>query len=178
VDPGARVCPFCGELPGAGVFCAVCGRNLGGVQRLPTRGAWDDERAAKPDPDPLSPSAGAVDSVAGFLAAMHGAGDPGTVKMPRAEPGFLGRTQHVHGWVVRAVDGGRDDPPGRTVPGLLLTVDGHLHRLDRVTRGLRYSEATYMDVVGPEVVERVDAARLASELAAVLRVNRLHDTAP
>ena len=36
-----RVCPFCGEPPGTGVFCAACGRNLAAVERLPTRAEWE-----------------------------------------------------------------------------------------------------------------------------------------
>ena len=36
-----RVCPFCGEPPGTGVFCAACGRNLATVEQLPTRAEWE-----------------------------------------------------------------------------------------------------------------------------------------
>jgi len=36
-----RVCPFCGEPPGRGVFCEACGRNLAAVERLPTRAEWE-----------------------------------------------------------------------------------------------------------------------------------------
>jgi formylglycine-generating enzyme required for sulfatase activity len=35
-----RVCPFCGNPPGAGVFCQACGRNLAAVERLPTAEEW------------------------------------------------------------------------------------------------------------------------------------------
>jgi hypothetical protein len=40
MEPAERVCPFCGEPPGVGVFCAACGRNLGAVDRLPRRSEW------------------------------------------------------------------------------------------------------------------------------------------
>jgi hypothetical protein len=147
VEAGARVCPFCGEPPGTGVFCAACGRNLGQVEQLPTREAWERGRDAGADP------------VAAFLAAMHAAGDPGVAKLPRTEPGFLGRTQHARGWVVGA--------------GLFVTVDGRLHRLGRTTRGVSYKGPVYADVVGPEV----DGAgeELAADLAAVLRANGIDD---
>ncbi len=162
MEAGARVCPYCGEPPGPGVFCAVCGRNLDGVRRLPTRATWERGRAAGPDP------------VAPFLATMHEAGDPGAVKMPRAEPGFLGRTQHVHGWVVRAVGREDDDPSVRYEPGLFVTVEGHLHRLDSATRGAGQRTAVrYLDLVGPEAPEPAHDERLAAELAAVLRENGL-----
>jgi hypothetical protein len=163
VDPDARVCPFCGELPGAGVFCAACGRNLSDVEQLPTRRTW--EGAAAESDDPPSPPASAAAGVAGFLAAMHAAGDPGATKMRRAEPGFLGRTQHVHGWVLRAASRGE--------PGLFLTVDGSLHRLDSVTRGIDFRGTLDMDVVGRESTEAASAA----ELAAVLRANGIDDAA-
>jgi hypothetical protein len=177
MDPAARVCPFCGEPPGAGVFCAVCGRNLTDIQRLPTRGAWERGSAetldAAESPAPASPA----DTVAAFLAAMHAAGDPGATNMVRAEPGFLGRARHAHGWVVRAVDRGEDDSPSRHEPGLFVTVDGHLHRLDSASRGVGQRTAVrYVDIVGPEVTEPAYGERLAGELAAVLRANGLDPT--
>jgi len=44
MEVDARVCPYCGEPPGSGVFCAACGRNLGAVERLPTRAEWETQR--------------------------------------------------------------------------------------------------------------------------------------
>lgn len=179
MDSGARVCPFCGEPPGPGMFCAVCGRNLTDVRRLPTRLAWERERAGSPDPARSSTPASAADVVAAFLAAMHGAGDPGATKMPRAEPGILGRTKHLRGWVVRAVGRGDGDPPGSYQPGRFVTVDGHLHRLDSATRGLGQRAAVeYIDRVGPELVEPAHDERLPGELAAVLRANGLDSASP
>ena len=67
-----RVCPFCGEPPGAGVFCAACGRNLAHVERLPTR-AWEWEGAGDP-----------AAATAEFLAAMVAAGNPGAERLERA----------------------------------------------------------------------------------------------
>lgn len=179
VDAAARVCPFCGEPPGPGVFCAVCGRNLADVRQLPTRLAWERERAGTPDPDRSSTRASAADAVAAFVAAMHRAGDPGAADMPLADPGFLGRTKHVRGWVVRAVDRDDDDPPSVYEPGLFVTVEGHLHRLDRATRGLgQRAAAGYVDSVGPEVGEPAHDERLAGELAAVLRASGLDSESP
>src|ERR687896_66258 len=50
VDPNTRVCPFCGERPGDGMFCAACGRNLANVERMPTAGEPGAEQvqAGKP----------------------------------------------------------------------------------------------------------------------------------
>jgi hypothetical protein len=177
VAADARVCPFCGEPPGRGVFCAACGRNLSGVEQLPTRRAWERECAGSARAAGMvwRPSAG--DAVAAFVAAMHAAGDPGAVRMRRAEPGFLGRAQHVRGWLVRPAARGDDDPRGRNVPGLFVSVDGQLHRVDSVTQGVSYRGPVYVDVVGPEVTELVDSAQLAGELAAVLGANGL-DEAP
>ncbi|MGH2968465.1 MAG: hypothetical protein ACRDK0_05305, partial [Solirubrobacteraceae bacterium] len=59
MDQSARICPFCGALPGDGLFCAACGRNLSAVERLPTRAEW--QRA----PPPASGAAAAAsDSLA------------------------------------------------------------------------------------------------------------------
>jgi hypothetical protein len=173
MEPGARVCPFCGEPPGTGVFCAVCGRNLAGVPQLPTRREWELEPGARlQSAAPSTPASGAG-AVAVFLAAMHAAGDPGATKVRRAEPGFLGRTQHARGWVVRAVDRDEADPKSPYEPGLFVTVDGHLHRLGSATRGLQWDSARYVDIVGPEIAEPAHDEHLAYELASVLRANGL-----
>ena len=158
------------------MFCESCGRNLADVRQLPTRGEWERGRGAEPDPAGSSTPASAPAAIAAFLAAMHAAGDPGAAKVPRAEPGFLGRTEHVRGWVVRAIGRDEDDPPNRYEPGVFVTVDGRLHRLDSATRGLGQRAAVrYIDMVGPEIVEPADPDRLAGELAAVLRANGLDD---
>ena len=145
MDADARVCPFCGEPPGAGVFCEACGRNLGEVERLPTRAAWEGERDG-------GAAAASTTSVDAFLAAMHAAGDPGAEDLPRAQPGFLGRTRHARGWIVSRE------------PGLFITVEGDLHRLDSATRGINHRGPTYFDVVGPEA-----EADVGEGLAALLR---------
>jgi hypothetical protein len=179
MEPGTRVCPFCGEPPGPGVFCALCGRNLGGVRQLPTRRAWEDGSAARLDGAvPPAPSR-AADAIAAFISAMHDAGDPGVTKLPCAKPGFLGRTQHARGWVVRPVDRNEADPPGRYEPGLFVTVEGQLHRLTSATRGLGQRDGVrYVDLVGAEVTERAHDEPLAAELAAVLRANGLGAASP
>jgi hypothetical protein len=164
MDADARVCPFCGEPPGTGVFCAACGRNLAQVEQLPTRREWEGDREGDGASAPPSPAA----AVAAFVAAMHGARDPGATRVPLAEPGFLGRTRHVDGWVVKAVDHDAGEA------GLFVTVDGRLHRLDTASRGLgQRADAVQIDTVGPEAGERADARRLAEDLAAVLRANGL-----
>ena len=160
------MCPFCGEPPGPGVFCAACGRKLSGVERLPSREEWEPA----PAPSPAPAAEGGV-SLAAFLAAMHAAGDPGAAKVRRAEPGFLGRAQHVRGWVVRASERG-PDPKAPYERGLFVSTDGALHLLESALRGIQREEVRYDDVVGPEVAEP-DDGRLAAELAAVLRAQGL-----
>jgi hypothetical protein len=175
MEPAARVCPFCGEPPGEGVFCAACGRNLTRVDQLPTRAMWERERAGSTAAAGTASRSNAGEAVAAFLAAMHAAGDPGVARMRRAEPGFLGRRQHVHGWVVRPVARGDDGPRASHAPGLFVAIDGRLHRVDAVTQGVSYRGPVYVDVVGAEVGEPADPGRLAGELAAVLRANGLND---
>ena len=106
---------------------------------------------------------------------MHTAGDPGAATMRLAAPGFLGRTRHVRGWVVRPVGRGDSDAQGRGTPGLFVSVDGPLHRLDSTTQGVGLQGPVYVDIVGPEVDEPPDSADLAGDLAAVLRANGLDD---
>ena len=118
-----RVCPFCGEPPGAGVFCAACGRNLANVERLPTRVEWERAEGAG---DPAA-------ATAEFLAAMAAAGNPGAERLARAGGGL--RRRFVEGWVIRPVDREDFDGPKRYEPGLVLTVDGAWHRLDSELRG-------------------------------------------
>jgi hypothetical protein len=163
MDVDARVCPFCGAPPGPGVFCEACGRNLSDVDQLPTRAEWERDRGALAPPAPAA--ADDPDALARFLATMHAAGDPGAEKLSRAEPGFLGRRHYVVGWIVRPVGG-----ENRDEPGVFLSVDGALHRLDSATRGISNRGAAYMDLVGPETAP---ANGLAGALAAVLRANGL-----
>jgi hypothetical protein len=175
MDAAARVCPFCGEPPGEGVFCAACGRNLTRVEQLPTRASWERGRTGSTAAAGTASPSNAGEAVAAFVAAMHAAGDPGVARMRRAEPGFLGRTQHVHGWLVRPVARGDDDPQAGHTPGLFVTVDGRLHRVDAATQGLSYRGPVYVDVVGAEVAELAESGQLAEELTAVLRANGLTD---
>jgi hypothetical protein len=167
MEPGERVCPFCGEPPGSGVFCAACGRNLADVEQLPTRQEW--ELSSAPVPEPVASETVALPA---FLAAMHAAGDPGATKVTRAEPGFLGRAQHAHGWVVRPVVRDADDPKADYEPGVFVTVAGQLHRLISKTRGIGMRDGVrYVDIVGPEITDQAPDDPRAAELAAVLRAN-------
>jgi hypothetical protein len=156
------VCPFCGEPPGPGVFCAACGRNLGGVERLPTAAEWAADSPRE-----------AADAVAAFLDAMHAAGDPGVTELPAGKPTMLGRTRHVQGWVVRPVDREDFEKPARYEPGLFLTVDGAFHRLDSELRGWGQRDfPRYVHTASAEPVDVPVDDRLSEELAAVLAATR------
>jgi hypothetical protein len=147
-----RVCPFCGEPPGPGVFCAACGRNLAGVERLPTAQGWR----------------GGVESVDAFIEAMHAAGDPGAIEIPVAERPAFRRPRKVSGWIVRDVD--REDfaEEHRYEPGLLLSVEGRFHQLESELRGWGQRDfPRYEQSVSTEPVEPAFDARLGEELAAV-----------
>jgi hypothetical protein len=171
-----RVCPFCGEPPGAGVFCAACGRNLGAVERLPTRAEWESAEGASappaaPTPDdsrPLPERCAAA--TAAFLEAMRAAGCPGTTRTPRKRAAVFRRAGHVEGWVVRAVDRDDESSPRRYEPGLVLTTDGDWYRLDSQLRGYGTRDfPRYEHSVGAEPIEPPVDARLPGELAGVLR---------
>jgi hypothetical protein len=165
MDPSTRVCPFCGEPPGDGMFCAACGRNLAGVERLPTAAEWQRPADAPP---PLGPAEAAT----AFLAAMHAAGDPGAKKIPVGKPSALGRTKHVRGWVVRPVDREDFDGPKRYEPGLVLTVDGRFHRLDSELRGWGQRDfPVYYHSASADPIEVPPEERLEEPLAAVLAAN-------
>jgi hypothetical protein len=181
---GERVCPFCGEPPGAGVFCAVCGRNLSAVERLPTRAEWDGggrtaspERAAVAGGPPAADGALAdrcAEATAAFLAAMRAAGCPGTTKTPKEKTAVFRRGGHAEGWVVRAVDRDDESSPRRYEPGLVLTTDGDWYRLDNVVRGYGTRDfPRYEHSVGPDPVEPPVDERLPGELDAVLREHGL-----
>jgi hypothetical protein len=158
MDGDTRVCPFCGKPPGAGVFCEACGRNLGGVEQLPTA----IEFAAESGPD-----------LETFLSAMHAAGDPGTVTYPSSKPRAFRRTPSVTGWVVIPVDREDFEKPRRYEPGLFLSVSGTFHRLDSELRGWgqrnfpRYEHSVSAEPVEPGAsLEPRILAALASLVAA------------
>ena len=158
----ARVCPHCGEPPGSGVFCDACGRNLAGVEQLPTREEWEAQHVA---PSQVSTAA--------FLEAMRAAGNPGTEQWPVAvKSSPFRRTPKVSGWIVRPVD--REDFEGekRYEPGLVLSVEGAFHVLDSELRGWGQRDfPVYHHTVQPDPVEPPADGRLARELEAVLRAN-------
>jgi hypothetical protein len=161
-----RVCPHCGEPPGAGVFCESCGRNLAGIEQLPTRSEWE---AAQAPPDVRTPA----EATAAFLEAMRAAGSPGTSDFPLAvKVGPFKRTPKATGWVVRPVDREDFERPKRYSPGLVLTVEGHFHQLDSELRGWGQRDfPVYHHTVAPDPIEPPEDGRLIGELAAVLRAN-------
>jgi hypothetical protein len=163
MDSGTRVCPYCGEDPGTRIFCAACGRNLAGVERLPTREQWARPLAER-----------CAEATAGFLAAMHAAGDPGVVETPTASRSTLRRAPTVPGWVVRPVDRDDDVVPRRYAPGLVLATDGRFHRLDSELRGWGQRDfPQYHHTVGADAIDPPADERLIGELAAVLRAHEL-----
>jgi hypothetical protein len=161
-----RVCPFCGDPPGAGVFCEACGRNLASVERLPSREEWEaGQRIEGLEVDPAA-------AVAAFLAAMHDAGDPGATDIAAGKPSFLGRTKQVHGWVVRPVDREDFEGPKRYEPGLVLTVDGAFHQLDSELRGWGQRDfPTFLHTASAEPIDAPLEPRLIAELDAVRVAN-------
>ena len=164
-----RVCPFCGQPPGAGVFCEACGRNLAGVERLPTAAEWEAGRGAESGAEVVDPAA----AVAAFLSEMHDAGDPGATDFAAGKPsGLLGRTKKVRGWVVRAVDREDFEGPKRYEPGLVLTVDGAFHQLDSELRGWGQRDfPTYLHTASAEPIDAPLEPRLVAELDAVRAAN-------
>jgi hypothetical protein len=171
MESGARVCPFCGEAPGIGVFCVACGRNLAAVEQLPTREEWEAETAV--DPRPLAERC--AEATAAFLTAMHAAGDPGASPMPVPSRSTLRRAPKVNGWVVRPVDRDDESSPRRYEPGLFLSTDGHFHRLDSELRGFGQRDfPVYHHTIGLDPIDMPADERLIEELAAVLRE---HDVA-
>ena len=173
METAARVCPFCGEPPGPGVFCEACGRNLSAVERLPTRGEWEAGAAAGATP----PGAGDESlaerceaAVAAFLAAMHAAGDPGTADVfPRGSG--LRRAKHPKAWVLRKVAREPDDEDFRRyVPGLALTVEGTFHVIESEVRGWGQRDfPRFVDTAVVEPTAMPAEARLLGELDAVAR---------
>jgi hypothetical protein len=166
VDDSARVCPFCGELPGAGMFCAACGRSLAAVDRLPTAAEW--RAAHEPDADPLATE----NATAAFVAAMRAAGNPGATEFPTAKRSAFRRAPVVRGWVVRPVDREDFEKPRRYRPGLVLTVDGSYHRLDSELRGWGQRDfPSYAHSVSPDPVDPPLEPTLPAELSAVRAAN-------
>jgi hypothetical protein len=188
-----RVCPFCGEPPGVGVFCAACGRNLSAVQQLPTRAEWEQGGSAATAAAPAAPpAAGAppapaaapaddrplaercAEATGAFLAAMHAAGDPGTVEMPiTGKTGFF-KTPKIAGWIVRPVERDEDaeeiDELKRYVPGLVLTPDGVFHRIDSEVKGWGQRDFPHFhDSADADQLDMPVEERLIDELAAVRR---------
>jgi hypothetical protein len=177
-----RVCPFCGEPPGAGVFCAACGRNLAAVDRLPTGDEWAAEPAARGEPGGAAADAAGASAercaaaTAAFLASMREAGCPGTTKFPTpgAKAGFLSRTPQATGWVVRPVVWDDPDNPRRHEPGLVLTTDGEFLVLESQIRGWgQRSFPQFYETVAAEPVEMPVDERLIGDLEAVLREHGL-----
>jgi hypothetical protein len=164
MDSESRVCPFCGEAPGTGVFCDACGRNLSQVDQLPTRAEWADATETEPLADRCTAATKA------FLAAMHEAGDPGAAKAPF---GGAGLRRRPHAWVLRQVHRTNDDPKHYEYePGLLLTTKGDFHRLDSEVRGWGQARfPVYADTASPDPIAMPVDERLIEELAAVLRDN-------
>lgn len=173
MDSDVRVCPFCGQRPGVGVFCDACGRNLSDVERLPTRAEWEIDPS--PSADSASDSRPLADrcaaATATFLAAMRAAGDPGAAKAPIL--GSSGLRRRPHAWVLREVHRKNEDPwHYEYEPGLLLTTDGRFLRLESEVRGWGQARfPRYVDAAGPDPIEMPVEERLIEELQAVLRDN-------
>jgi hypothetical protein len=176
VDPNARICPFCGDPPGAGVFCDACGRNLGAVERLPTRAEWERDRAR---PAPIELEERCSEATAAFLAAMRAAGCPGTTSTPTDKRSAFRKPPELRGWVLRPVDREDFEQPRRYEPGLVLSVDGRFHRLDSELRGWGQRDfPTYRHTVSSEPVEMPADERLLADLARVLDASGLNPRAP
>jgi len=173
VDPSTRVCPFCGDPPGVGVFCVACGRNLADVARLPTSAEYKGGAAH----DPSQGAAGslvtrAADATAAFLEAMRAAGNPGVAEIPIGKPSSFRRTRRLRGWVVRPVDREDFEKPARYQPGLVLTVEGRFHRLDNELRGWGQRDFPhYHHTASPDPIDLPLEARLLDELAEVRAAN-------
>jgi hypothetical protein len=182
MDAETRVCPFCGNRPGVGVFCEACGRNLGAVERLPTRAEWEDRGIGKPgaSAEGMRPLAErCADATAAFLAAMRAAGNPGAVRTPMAKRSAFRRAGSVHGWVLRPVDREDFEKPRRYEPGLVLTVEGRFHRLHSELRGFGQRDfPTYQHTVEPDAIDMPVEERVIGELAIVLRDHGIVDTDP
>jgi hypothetical protein len=171
MDSAARVCPFCGELPGDGMFCAACGRALAGVERLPTRAQWEAggaaaDEAGEADDRPLAERC--AEATAAFLAAMAAAGNPGAERLPVSSRSMLRRAPKLLGWVVIPVDRDDEVTPRQYTPGLVLTVEGRFHQLDSELRGWGQRDfPQYLHTTGPEPIPMPEDPRLIAGLSAI-----------
>ena len=121
---------------------------------------------AAPGRSTVSPD---VDATASFLEAMRAAGNPGVKEFLAGRRSLLRRTPIVRGWVVRPVDREDFEEPRRYVPGLVLSVDGHFHRLDSELRGWGQRDfPRYVHTASPEPVDPPLDDRLQAELATAL----------
>jgi hypothetical protein len=104
MDAEARVCPFCGNPPGVGIFCEACGRNLGAVERLPTRAEREGKGpGSSAATRPLAERC--AEATAAFLAAMQAAGNPGAERTEMAKRSAFRRAGSALGWVLRRSTG-------------------------------------------------------------------------
>jgi hypothetical protein len=171
MDSDVRVCPFCGQPPGAGVFCEACGRNLAAVERLPTRAEWETARPAEADADPRPLEERCAVATSAFLAAMHAAGDPGAVRVPTSGGSGFRRARRQEGWVLIPVRH-YDDEPTRYDPGLVLTTEGRFHRLGSEVRGWGQRDfPRYHETIDPEPIDMPVEGRLIAALDALLGAN-------
>jgi hypothetical protein len=182
MDADARVCPFCGDRPGEGMFCESCGRSLGAIERLPTRAEWEHERnreRGRGSVDAHSLSERCTAATANFLAAMHAAGNPGVVRTPMQKRSFFQRTRSATGWVLRPVEREDFEKPRRYEPGLVLSIEGGFYRLHSELRGWGQSRFPhYHHTVESEAIDMPAEQRLVDELAAVLELHDVGDTDP
>ena len=182
MDAEARVCPFCGDRPGVGVFCQACGRNLQTVERLPTRAEWEAEgreerRAGAAGMQPLAERC--AHATAAFIEAMGAAGNPGAVRTPMSKQSAFRRAGSALGWVLRPVDREDFEKPRRYEPGLVLTVEGRFHRLHSQLRGWGTRDFPhYHHTVEPDAIDMPETEQLIGELATMLRAHGLGDTDP
>ncbi len=166
----ARVCPFCGQTPGVGVFCEACGRNLAAVERLPTRTEWEStQTVGARSSRPMDERCAAATEA--FLTAMHASGDPGTSDVfPRGSG--LRRTRRPPAWVLRRVHREPDGELKQYEPGLVLTVEGRFHRLESEVRGWGQRDfPRFVDTAAPDAIEMPVDARVIAELDALLHEN-------
>jgi hypothetical protein len=173
VTSDARVCPFCGERPGEGAFCAACGRNLSAIERLPTRAEWEGERSLSDEAaTPEEIAQRCAEATSSFLAAMHAAGDPGASEWPMPSKAFR-RRRRLRGWLVRTVDREDFEGPRRYESGLVLSVEGDFHRLDSELRGWGQRDfPRYHHTVSAEPIAPPAEPRLLGELARALEAHR------
>ncbi len=173
MEAEARVCPFCGNPPGPGMFCEACGRNLQSVERLPTRAERESERRADAA-GMRSLAERCAEATAAFLAAMRAAGNPGAVSTRMSKRSAFRRAGSFHGWVLRPVDREDFEQPRRYEPGLVLSVEGRFHRLHSELRGWGQRDfPRYDHTVEPDPIEMPVTKRLIGELAGVLRTHNV-----